>query len=201
MKRLCASILALLGLVMATAVPAQADIVLVTRAAIFLGDNAVYTGQPQPATYGWHWNETVEVYDATIQPNNWKITEAVAEWAKGNGLNAVMTTDLSVANIVVNEQFDPCGVTDPFSVVLGCAHLPEVSNGIAYGTATVNLNPSYKTEGLAEHVGSHELGHLFGLAHFYGNARSIMKPSVGFNTYLTRPTTVDYRDMRAAYGR
>lgn len=148
----------------------------------------------EPVVYGWSWHEVVEVFDGTPQPNNWRIEEAVAEWGKRSGLDIVMVSEPAAANIVVNEVYDSCGVT--FGVVLGCAHM---SGGV--GVSTINLNPSYKNRDLAQHVGSHELGHTIGLAHAPTAVRSIMKPSVNDSTWLRAPQGYDYKDMQFLYGR
>lgn len=162
------------------------------QAAIVYGDNTtVPSGLPAPTVYGWSWPGQVRVFDGTPPGGNWKIAEAVSEYAKG-GIDIVMTTDPAQAQIIVSEQFDACGVT--FGVVLGCAHM---SGGT--GVDQINLNPAYRLRGLAEHVGGHELGHSIGLAHYLGNGRSWMKPAVNDSTYLTRPGPIDMADVRSLY--
>lgn len=200
MKTRIAVVLALVAWMLG-APTAKADIVIPTTAAIVYGDNGIQTGpiKSVPNLYGWKWGGQVQVFDGTPQPNNWRIAEAVQEWTKG-GINAVMTTDQSQAEIVITEEYDQCGYTGA-GVVLGCSYLPASTNGIAFGVSTIHLTPGWNNRPMSEHVASHEIGHSIGLAHYYGNGRSIMKPEVNDSNYLTRPTAYDIRDVRFLYGR
>ena len=128
------------------------------------------------------------VWDGTPSTSNWQIDEAVREWNKRSAFEATMTTNSS-ADVRVTEIYDSCGYTG-MGVVLGCA----------YSDGTIHLNPSYATQPLAEHVGGHELGHVFGHPHVTG-VRSWMQPSVDASNWLRAPTSYDISVQQQLYGR
>lgn len=161
-------------------------------------DIAIDPGQADTTglVYGWHWAGQVQVYDGSPANASWDVKGAVREWGLHNGIDLVMTTDQSQAEIV----FVEVATTGCSLSAIGCAHLPPVSGDVAYGTCLAEGKAAYGYEGVSQEISEHEIGHCLGLDHA-DTTRSVMYYATSRYDYLTRPTAYDYRDMKTLYGR
>lgn len=152
------------------------------------------TEQSEAVTYGWRWNEIVDVYDNTggISPYA-SVAQATAEWERRSGIDTRMTTNVAEANIVVEFRDGICGS--------GCAYFAPVVNNIATGTCYATALPSIADIPAVEAVILHEIGHCVGLAHAPQTTRSVMTATISANDFYKAPQPYDYKDMKSLYGR
>ena len=149
---------------------------------------------------GWHWQGTVNVYDATDDAR-WKVAEAAREWTARTGLQTQMVGSVAAAQVVVYEVEN---FTDPnYPNAIGLTYWPQVVGATADGQCRIELL-TWVAEWYpvtAEHDALHELGHCLSLAHNTTDKRSVMAPTVQLGEGYSRPTAADLRNLQSVYGR
>jgi predicted Zn-dependent protease len=144
------------------------------------------------SVYGWSWKQpVVYVYDGTGNSQNWRVFEAAAEWSRpSDSLNLKMTTNQSIADIVVTE-------TDGLPYA-GLARW-SVSGNTAY-YCIVQLNPVFEFTAMNQHTVIHEMGHCLGIDHNRSYVRgSVMNTYVNSSDAVKSPSSFDYRTLKKIY--
>ena len=187
-KAIVVALCALAGILIGLAAPTPAPTVMHYR------DGAT-VGAKKPGTsghlvrYGWDWNETVDVLDATGNPV-WDVRGAVAKWAKV-GFPVRLTTDETAADVVVTQgdANTMCGMT---ASIIGCTDTTVV-NGEPV-SARIVMSSKWVGWGYTETQRGglmHEMSHALGWTHAagYTNADTVTGvpiPSKGARTDLSR---------------
>lgn len=144
-----------------------------------------------PLAYGWRWQQPVVlVFDGTNDPI-FKVSEAVREWDDTGQLNAEMTNNPALADIVVS--------VDNGMGYVGLASWTVENNVATYCDIKLNQTYNYMPK-VQEHGTIHEFGHCFGLAHNQTDIkRSVMNTYVNSSTAVKAPSAYDYRLMKGIY--
>ena len=149
------------------------------------------------ATSGAKWAQpAVYVYDATSAGSLYAVAEAASEWSK-SGINLVMTSDPTQADITVREEY-VCG-----SLTCYAGYFTASGSGGVITDCQISVDPGIATEPkLAQHSALHEMGHCIGLDHNPVDVnRSVMNASVNWDTAVMRPSAYDIRQAKTIYGR
>jgi hypothetical protein len=154
----------------------------------------------------WRFNEPS--LDAFVDPNALKaavrdlVSTALIEWGDASPVKFTEDTDVWDFEIVVRTG-NQCTVN---GCVLASAFFPDA------GRHTLTIFPILFNQSRQEQVDTltHEIGHIFGLRHFFAKVTETMSPSEIFGTQdkftimnygaLSKLTPIDKSDLKRLYG-